>query len=75
MRRGEPLDAFPPVRRGEPKLQSWCRERFAACGREYYRKNREFQNARLVAVSWDMVATEIAKCEAPVCQLPPSPDR
>src|SRR6267143_2767210 len=44
----KPLDQFPPVRRGEPKLQSWCRECFAAYGREYYRKNREVQKARLL---------------------------
>jgi hypothetical protein len=44
----KPLEAFPPVRRGEPKLQSWCRECFAAYGREYYRKNREAQKARLL---------------------------
>jgi len=44
----KPLDAFPPVRRGEPKLQTWCRECFAAYGREYYRKNREAQKARLL---------------------------
>jgi len=40
----KPLEAFPPVRRGEPKLQSWCRECFAAYGREYYRNNRDAQN-------------------------------
>jgi hypothetical protein len=44
----KPLEAFPPVRRGEPKLQTWCRECFAACGVEYYRKNREAQKARLL---------------------------
>src|SRR5713101_8813640 len=44
----KPLEAFPPVRRGEVKLQSWCRECFAAYGREYYRKNREAQKARLL---------------------------
>src|SRR5438128_8112423 len=44
----KPLEAFPPVRRGEPKLQTWCRECFAAYGREYYRKNREAQKARLL---------------------------
>ena len=44
----KPRDAFPPVRRGEPKLQSWCRECFATYGREYYRKNREAQKARLL---------------------------
>src|SRR2546428_3678828 len=44
----KPLEAFPPVRRGEPKLQTWCRDCFAAYGREYYRKNRETQKARLL---------------------------
>src|SRR5438552_4106888 len=42
------LDAFPPVRRGEPKLQTWCRECFAAYGKVYYRANREAQKARLL---------------------------
>src|SRR5438552_7313123 len=41
------LDAFPPVRRGEPKLQTWCRECFAAYGKVYYSANREAQKARL----------------------------
>jgi hypothetical protein len=44
----KPLEAFPPVRRGEPKLQTWCRDCFAAYGAEYYRKNREAQKARLL---------------------------
>ena len=44
----KPLEAFPPVRRGEPKLQSWCRECFAAYGREYYRNNRDAQKSRLL---------------------------
>lgn len=44
----KPLEAFPPVRRGEAKLQTWCRDCFAAYGREYYRKNREVQKARLL---------------------------
>jgi hypothetical protein len=44
----KPLEAFPPVRRGEAKLQTWCRECFAAYGREYYRKNRDAQKARLL---------------------------
>lgn len=42
------VDAFPPVRRGEPKLQTWCRECFAAYGKVYYRANREAQKARLL---------------------------
>ena len=44
----KPLEAFPPVRRGEPKLQTWCRECSAAYGREYYRKNRDAQKSRLL---------------------------
>jgi hypothetical protein len=44
----KPLEAFPPVRRGQPKLQTWCRKCFAAYGREYYRENREAQKARLL---------------------------
>src|SRR2546430_16907737 len=44
----KPRDAFPPVRRGEPELQSWCRACFAAYGREYYRKNRDAQKSRLL---------------------------
>jgi hypothetical protein len=44
----KPLEAFPPVRRGEAKLQTWCRECFAAYGREYYRKNRDAQKSRLL---------------------------
>lgn len=44
----KPLHAFPPVRRGEPKLQSWSRDCFAAYGIDYYRKNREAQKARLL---------------------------
>src|SRR5439155_20366286 len=44
----KPLEAFPPVRRGEPELQSWCRDCFAAYGREYYRKNRDAQKSRLL---------------------------
>lgn len=44
----KPLDAFPPVRRGEPKLHTWCRDCFAAYGRDYYRRNREAQKARLL---------------------------
>src|SRR2546427_13098674 len=44
----KPLEAFPPVRRGEARLQSWCRECFAAYGREDYRKNRDVQKTRLL---------------------------
>src|SRR3989442_13279520 len=41
-------DAFPPVRRGEPKLQTWCRACFAEYGKQYYRKNHETQKRRLL---------------------------
>jgi hypothetical protein len=44
----KPLDAFPPIRRGEPELQSWCRECFAAANARNYRKNHEREKARLV---------------------------
>src|SRR6267143_1993169 len=43
----KPLNAFPPVRRGEPKLQSWCRECFAEANARNYRKNHEREKARL----------------------------
>ena len=44
----KPLEAFPPVRRGEPKLQSWCRDCFAEANARNYRKNHEREKARLV---------------------------
>ena len=44
----KPLHAFPPVRRGEPKLQSWCRACFAENNARYYQENRETQKARLL---------------------------
>ena len=44
----KPLEAFPPIRRGEAKRQSWCRDCFAAYGRDYYRKNRDAQKTRLL---------------------------
>ncbi len=44
----KPLDDFPPVRRGEPKLQSWCRECFAEANARNYRKNHEREKTRLV---------------------------
>src|SRR5207249_62686 len=37
----KPLEAFPPVRRGEPKLQTWCRECFAEANARNYRKNHK----------------------------------
>src|SRR5438093_8549018 len=45
----KPLNEFPPVRRGEPKLQSWCRACFAQVNAAYYARNREREKARLVA--------------------------
>ena len=45
----KPLDQFPPVRRGEAKLQSWCRACFAEVNGAYYARNREREKARLVA--------------------------
>jgi hypothetical protein len=44
----KPLEAFPPVRRGEAKLQSWCRECFAKANARNYRKNHDREKARLV---------------------------
>jgi hypothetical protein len=44
----KPLDAFPPVRRGEPKLQTWCRDCFAEANARNYRKNHERDKTRLV---------------------------
>jgi hypothetical protein len=45
----KPLDEFPPRRRGEPKLQSWCRACFAANNARYYLEHRDAQKARLLA--------------------------
>jgi hypothetical protein len=45
----KPLDQFPPVRRGEAKLQTWCRACFAAANNANYAKNREREKARLIA--------------------------
>src|SRR5438445_4743028 len=44
----KPLEAFPPVRRGEPKLQSWCRDCFAEANARNYRKNHEREKSRLL---------------------------
>lgn len=44
----KPLEAFPPVRRGEPKLQTWCRDCFAEANARNYRKNHEREKARLL---------------------------
>jgi hypothetical protein len=45
----KPLAEFPPVRRGEPKLQSWCRSCFAEANDANYARNREREKTRLVA--------------------------
>lgn len=44
----KPLEAFPPVRRGEPKLQTWCRDCFAEANARNYRKNHEREKTRLL---------------------------
>src|SRR5207245_8179526 len=44
----KPLEAFPLVRRGEAKLESWCRGCFATYGKMYYRANRDVQKARVL---------------------------
>src|SRR5947208_4790432 len=44
----KPLEAFPPVRRGEEKLQTWCRDCFAAANARNYRKNHEREKTRLL---------------------------
>ena len=44
----KPLEAFPPVRRGEPQLQTWCRDCFAEASARNYRKNHEREKGRLV---------------------------
>ena len=44
----KPIDQFPPVRRGEPKLQTWCRECFAEANARNYRKNHEREKTRLL---------------------------
>ena len=43
----KPLDQFPPVRRGEPKLQTWCRDCFAEANARNYIANRERERARI----------------------------
>lgn len=46
-----PLDQFPPVRRGEPRLQTWCRECFAEANARNYARNREREKERLIPQS------------------------
>ena len=41
-----PLDQFPPVRRGEPRLQSWCRACFAVANARNYRRDAQRHRAR-----------------------------
>ena len=43
----KPLDQFPPVRRGQAKLQTWCRECFAEANARNYQKNRDRERARI----------------------------
>jgi hypothetical protein len=43
----KPFDQFPPRRRGQPRLQSWCRACFAANNARYYREHEAAQKARL----------------------------
>ena len=43
----KPLEAFPPVRRGEPKLQTWCRDCFAEANARNYQAHRERERARI----------------------------
>lgn len=43
----KPLDQFPPVRRGAPRLQSWCRACFAAANATNYRKDAERVKTRV----------------------------
>ena len=45
----KPLNEFPPVRRGEPKLQSWCRACFAEANARNYYQNHEREKTRKVA--------------------------
>lgn len=44
-----PRPEFPPVRRGEPKLQHWCRACFAEANNANYARNRGREKARLAA--------------------------
>ena len=44
----KPLEAFPPVWRGEDKRQTWCRDCFASYGKAYYRRNHEREKTRLL---------------------------
>jgi hypothetical protein len=48
-RTAKSLDQFPPVRRGGPELQTWCRTCFAIANAANYAKNREREKTRLVA--------------------------
>lgn len=49
----KPLDEFPPVRRGEARLQSWCRSCFAEANAKnyvpYYARERQRILARIAA--------------------------
>jgi hypothetical protein len=45
----QPLAQFPPVRRGKPQRQTWCRACFAVANAANYAKNRKREKARLIA--------------------------
>lgn len=49
----KPLDQFPPLRRGKPRLQSWCRSCFAEVNAKnyvpYYARERERILSRIAA--------------------------
>src|SRR5205814_9989157 len=63
----KPLEAFPPVRRGEPKLQSWCRDCFAAYGREYYRITEMYRSRNTAARRADNQTRMIEYLRTPPC--------
>lgn len=44
----KPASDFPPRRRGDTRLQAWCRACFAAVGAAYYAANREREIARIM---------------------------
>jgi hypothetical protein len=44
----KPLDQFPPRRRGQSRLQSWCRACFATNNARYYLEHHATQKARLL---------------------------
>jgi histone H3/H4 len=44
----KPLAEFPPVRRGAPALQTWCRSCFAEANAANYRRNHDREKTRLI---------------------------